>query len=493
MNGSPTTPVTMVIKNLLRAVVLVICGALPASCGGPPALEDWTLDPTCAVLEPPERPADVITIALLDDVEPVQAPWARNEAEALLFGQLYETLINIDCAGDVRSGLARSWTRRDRGRVWDVELRPDARFSDGTPVTATDVAWSWRHAAVDRTEFGAVVDSIHVIDDRRMRIHVHEPHRKPPRSLASPVFAVAKPSNDLKWLLGSGPFEVRSTNVTKLVEGQRPIVAVPLHGRAPTLRFWKVSQFDARDLLAGTVDLIVTREPVVIEYGARQPNLTITPLPWDRTHVLFAPSRAYAMTRGHTPASIPPEPLERFARDAVHVDARGSSGPHWWEDIAPECSGVSAPPLRTSRPLPTHQVLFDRNDPVARDLAARIVALASVDRTASEDAARVAAAVPGFADMTAIKAVGLNEDELERSLRHAEAFAYILSLPARPYNTCYEARRLSELSPWRGEGVSVSDILVPLVDTRPHVIASTGKFGLSADWFGNVRITMRRP
>ena len=61
----------------------------------------------------------------------------------MLFRQLYETLVRVDCHGRVRPGLAASWRLDANGRTWIVTLRENARFSDGAPVTAADVRASW--------------------------------------------------------------------------------------------------------------------------------------------------------------------------------------------------------------------------------------------------------------------------------------------------------------------------------------------------------------
>ncbi|MCH2149228.1 MAG: ABC transporter substrate-binding protein, partial [Phycisphaerales bacterium] len=57
---------------------------------------------------------------------------------------LYEGLVRLDLEqGDVVPAAASSWTTTDDGRIWTFELRPDSRWSDGSPVTAHDFVWSW--------------------------------------------------------------------------------------------------------------------------------------------------------------------------------------------------------------------------------------------------------------------------------------------------------------------------------------------------------------
>jgi oligopeptide transport system substrate-binding protein len=58
--------------------------------------------------------------------------------------QLFETLTAVDPSLTVRPALAESWAIGDDGRQVTFTLRDGLEFSDGSPLTASDVVHSWR-------------------------------------------------------------------------------------------------------------------------------------------------------------------------------------------------------------------------------------------------------------------------------------------------------------------------------------------------------------
>lgn len=91
---------------------------------------------------------DMIRIASPNKVttlDPIASAAAGN-IEA--FGQLYARLLRKDREGKLQPGLAESWTVSDDGLTYTFELR-DARFSDGSEITAEDVAFSLNRVAKD--------------------------------------------------------------------------------------------------------------------------------------------------------------------------------------------------------------------------------------------------------------------------------------------------------------------------------------------------------
>lgn len=80
--------------------------------------------------------------AEVQDLDPQQV---TGVAEHRVLSALFEGLAGIDAATlDPVPGAAASWEISPDGLVYTFHLRPEGRWSDGTPLTAEDFAWSWR-------------------------------------------------------------------------------------------------------------------------------------------------------------------------------------------------------------------------------------------------------------------------------------------------------------------------------------------------------------
>ena len=80
----------------------------------------------------------------------------RLEDEVVL-GNLFDGLTAIDPAGAARPAVAASWSSDSALRRWEFHLRPDARWSDGSPVRAADFIFAWRRLADPKAFAGAAV------------------------------------------------------------------------------------------------------------------------------------------------------------------------------------------------------------------------------------------------------------------------------------------------------------------------------------------------
>ena len=82
--------------------------------------------------------------ATLDPAKAVGLP------EIQVIRDLYEGLVNQNEKGEIVQGVATKWQSNDN-RVWTFTLRSDAKWSDGTPVTAQDFVYSWQRLVDPKT------------------------------------------------------------------------------------------------------------------------------------------------------------------------------------------------------------------------------------------------------------------------------------------------------------------------------------------------------
>ena len=90
------------------------------------------------------RPGGELRVAV--SAEPQSFNWyTRHDASTDVVTQLTQArLVRVNRATqDVEPWLAERWTRSDDGRVYTLTLRAGLRFSDGQPLTADDVIFSF--------------------------------------------------------------------------------------------------------------------------------------------------------------------------------------------------------------------------------------------------------------------------------------------------------------------------------------------------------------
>ncbi len=83
-----------------------------------------------------------LTLDPLQQTQPQQAPWLQD---------LFEGLTTEDPQGNIVPGVATSWSSNDN-RHWIFTLRKNARWSDGSSVTAGDFVYGWQRLAAPDTD-----------------------------------------------------------------------------------------------------------------------------------------------------------------------------------------------------------------------------------------------------------------------------------------------------------------------------------------------------
>jgi oligopeptide transport system substrate-binding protein len=106
-----------------------------------------TLAGLALVVAVPARPAQATAIlrrASTVEPETLDPQKSAGGPEQMIETDLFEGLTTYDAATHVLPGVASSWETSADGLTWTFHLRPDARWSDGTAVTADDFVAAFR-------------------------------------------------------------------------------------------------------------------------------------------------------------------------------------------------------------------------------------------------------------------------------------------------------------------------------------------------------------
>jgi hypothetical protein len=431
-------------------------------------------DPTpldCALTPEPGEP--IATVALVEHVDPANAPRPVNESEQLLFRQIYETLIRVDCKGRLRPGLAESWRLDQDGRTWIVTLRQNAGFSDGTPVTAADVLDGWNRGDAGHELLPPVrrlIESVAAVGDRTLAITLRTPRTDQPLALAHTDLAIAKVAAGSRWPLGTR-IDRAAPDLDPSTASADSAITIRRDNIAP-IRFL-VAPGDPRDLLDRRPDLLVTRDPAALAYAATLPHFAALPLEWRTVHVLVTPGRSPGET------ALTPDARQALATDAVRGEARGAMEPFWWQMLQP-CE--VAPPESRPPGAFTPRIVYDVHDAASRDLAERLVGLYRGSAGVAKPLLDVL--LPDRPRRAYQHAVALAGEPLAATRRRGRDAAYIVTLDRRPLEPCRDISILIDGARWLDP-----ETIVPLVETRRRAIVRRGTSGVVADGDGGLLIS----
>ena len=477
------------LAGLAVALMVVLSG-----CGGSRASAPTPVPTgTCTLTEAPDSVPATLTVVFTEAVSADHAPRPTTSAERFVFAHAYESLLRIDCKGALTGSLARSWALLDGSTRVRVVLRSDARFANGDVVTAGDVIASWRATGLAPTAVLArhLADHTTAVDDTTLDIELGD---LSVAALGQPELAVAKRTSQSRWLAGTGRYRVRDAGERRAGAGQRStFVLEPLgSGTDPALTVHTTTEFDARDLVDAGTDVLITDDRALSAYGAARSGVASSLLESPQTWLLVT----HAPATGDSGAALDPSRTATvrttLARDVVRAHARPAGSARWSPD-AHGCSAIAAPPPVARSSRRSSRVVYRRDEPVARALAERLVALA-----ASGDA-QLALLAPGLIDAGArAAAVGLAPDEFDTALRAGGDLASLVPVQHRPTLPCLELERLLAAAPWlvgqsRQPGASIATgIVAPLIETRSVAVVRKDRVGLTLTGDGSVVVSPAR-
>ncbi|MCE2471746.1 MAG: ABC transporter substrate-binding protein [Anaerolineae bacterium] len=149
---------------------------------------------------------------------------ASGDSEIAIFNAVYDYLIETDAASNLVPRLASSWELSDDGLVYSLQLRDDATWHDGSPVSVDDVLWTieWHQEAESTLASLISAGSFEAAGDNQITITLSEPNPDFLYNLTDNKFVVLKSgAEDIGVAFnGSGPFVLE-----EIIPGDRAIMS----------------------------------------------------------------------------------------------------------------------------------------------------------------------------------------------------------------------------------------------------------------------------
>ena len=101
----------------------------------------------------------VINVMLSTNVMSLDTNYATDGESFEVIADCIDGLTQMDADGAAIPAIAESWDISDDGLVWTFHIREDAKWANGTPVTANDFVFAWRMGAKLNVEYNYMFTS----------------------------------------------------------------------------------------------------------------------------------------------------------------------------------------------------------------------------------------------------------------------------------------------------------------------------------------------
>jgi peptide/nickel transport system substrate-binding protein len=296
--------------RFIRLLAPIVCTALLVACG---TREEPAPKPDGAAAGTPRRGGTVVTGWTTDPqgVNDVIVPTTAVTSEVL-----FRTLQHLaqeqpdftEHPATFAPQLAESWEWSDDHKTLTFHLRKNLVWSDGAPLTAEDVRWTWQahvHPAVawDSAYMKERIRDVEVVDPTTVRFHFTEVYAKQmldvneglilPKHLWSQI-PFEKWRESGAWFqqhaLASGPFKIASWTPQQemvLVRNERYWEKDRPYLDRVVLRFVPDAGSLLTQFLNGEIDFIAQVSPRDAERIRQRPDLQITSY-WSNLYVFVA-------------------------------------------------------------------------------------------------------------------------------------------------------------------------------------------------------------
>ena len=106
---------------------------------------------SCGKTDSNSHPKDTLRVAINDEPPTLDPLLVDDISSARPILDLFSGLVDFDQANNPVPGMATKWDISSDGKMYTFHLRHDLKFSDGSPITASDFVYSWQRMADPKT------------------------------------------------------------------------------------------------------------------------------------------------------------------------------------------------------------------------------------------------------------------------------------------------------------------------------------------------------
>ena len=227
-----------------------------------------------------------VGIAGAGSAESVPGPKMFSYIDVARTRQVYERLTSFDSSGQIVNELAEEFTSDESLTKWTMRLIPNVTFSDGRPLTADDVIYTFRwHFDKKNASLAAnAVTNIdparlRKVDDRTVEFGLFTPNALFPQDLVQQsLVMMPEGTTDFRKPIGTGPYVMESFDPgRRMVFARNPNYRIEGRPYLDRLEIVSVDDPDARvaALTSGQLDVIGDVSPLRAPEVSQSSNLTL--------------------------------------------------------------------------------------------------------------------------------------------------------------------------------------------------------------------------
>ncbi|MBU5681127.1 ABC transporter substrate-binding protein [Blautia sp. MSJ-9] len=129
-------------------------------------------------VEKPEEIRDDVVIYSGSEPETLDQHDSTTVATAILIRNLYANLYRLDSDGNIVPELAESSSVNDDYTEYTITLKEGLQFSDGSPLTASDVVYTYRRGMDSEVTYYQELKAVEAKDDQTVVITLSEPNNE---------------------------------------------------------------------------------------------------------------------------------------------------------------------------------------------------------------------------------------------------------------------------------------------------------------------------